>query len=236
VVVRAPEAPRIEVHEVHQEAPEPVEARSSAADLHAEEPSEPYESALELSAADTSGINAAKLREELAAAKLREEIAAAWALPAAETYKRDEANHESSLAQDIAKSLEDTMRLEEAKAKSDDDTIEEEAFTETAVNPDETMVGVAGETASFAATEVLPESTMKMGPNDFPKELDSEHLDYDFMAMGETEENQTLSATDKIKVAPELKKLGADDPELSAPRDTDGMPAAWAKNKNKKSA
>ena len=230
VVVRAPEAPRIEVHE------EPLEARAESrigmAETRPEEQNEPHESALELSTADTSGINAAKLREELAAAKLREEIAAAWALPAAETYKREDVDHESSLAQDIAKSLEDTIRLEGAKAQVEEDTIEEVAYTDTiAADPDETLIGAAGETASFAATEVLPDSTMKMGPDDFPKELDPEHLDYDLMELGEVEDKST-SATDKIKVTGEIKmaseqlKLGADDPELS-PRDN--MPRSWAK-------
>jgi hypothetical protein len=228
VVVRAPEAPRIEVHEAPLEAR--AESRIGVAEMRPEEQNEPHESALELSTADTSGINAAKLREELAAAKLREEIAAAWALPAAETYKREDVDHESSLAQDIAKSLEDTIRLEGAKAE--DDTIEEMAYTDTiAVDPDETLVGAVGETASFAATEVLPESTVMMGPDDFPKELDPEHLDYDLMQLGEVEDNST-SATDKIKVTGEIKmasdqlKLGADDPEL-APRDD--MPRSWAK-------
>jgi FimV-like protein len=228
VVVRAPEVPRIEVHE---EPLEPrVEAHRGAAQVRAEEQAEPSESALELSTADTSGINAAKLREELAAAKLREEIAAAWALPAAETYKREDVDHESSLAQDIAKSLEDTIKLEAAKDQNPEDTLEEEAFTDTMTDSDATIIGAAGETANFVATEVLPDSTMKMSPHDFPTELDPDQLDYNLMELGEAD--TSTSATDKIKVTGEIKlaadqlKLGADDPELS---DHDDNLPKWAK-------
>ena len=235
VAARIVETPRIEVHEEPREPR--FEPRIGVAEMRPEEQEEPNESALELSAADTSGINAAKLREELAAAKLREEIAAAWALPAAETYKREDADHESSLAQDIAKSLEDTIKLEAAKGSSTDDTIEEEAFTDTMA--DGTIVGAVGETASFAATEVLPDSTMKMSPGDFPQELDAEHLDYDLMELGDVEVDNT-SATDKIKVTGEIKlaadqmKLGADDPGLSG-HDREPNPptdlSTWAKSK-----
>jgi hypothetical protein len=178
------------------------------------------ESALELSTADTSGINAAKLREELAAAKLREEIAAAWALPAAETYKREDMDHESStLAQDIGRSLEDTATLQAAQA-SPEDTIEEEAYTDTIANPDiDDFVGKAGETGSFAATAILPDATVRMTAKDFPTEIDPDNLDYNLVDLGESPD--TGSATDKIKVTGELKlatdelKLGADDPSLS---------------------
>jgi FimV-like protein len=246
VVVRAPVPAPIEVHE---EPAEPrVEARTAKAELRPEEQHEPNESALELSAADTSGINAAKLREELAAAKLREEIAAAWALPSAESYKREDMNHESTLAQDIAKSLEDTMKLEAAMATGEGDTIEEEAFTDTISHTDTgTIVGAVGETASFTATEVLPESTMKMSPSDFPKELDPDHLDYNFMDLEQPSESEvadtvsmqgdvTTASTDRIKVTGELKlatdelKLGADDPKNSAGSIEDEL-ANWAKKR-----
>jgi len=103
-----PEAARIEVYE------EPLVPRTETRPEPHYERHEPMESALELSSADTAGINAAQLREELAAAKLREEIAAAWALPAAESYKRDDFDPENTLAQDIAKSLEDTLALQAA--------------------------------------------------------------------------------------------------------------------------
>jgi len=103
-----PEAARIEVYE------EPLVPRTETHPEPHYERHEPMESALELSTADTAGINAAQLREELAAAKLREEIAAAWALPAAESYKRDDFDPENTLAQDIAKSLEDTLALQAA--------------------------------------------------------------------------------------------------------------------------
>jgi len=216
VIARAPEAPRMEVQEHHGSPSEPlIEARGMRPDAH----EEPRESALELSAADTAGINATKLWEELAAAKLREEIAAAWALPAAETYKREDMNHESTLAQDIAKSLEDTLNLEAAKARSEEDTVDEEAYTETIANDTGTLVGVVGDTANFAATEVLPEATMKMSAEDFPAELDPDQLDYNLTALDD--EPDTGSATDKIKVTGEVKlaadglKLGADDPHLS---------------------
>ena len=238
VVVRAPEPPRIEVYE------EPVEAQAEAStgipEMHREEQNEPHESALELSTADTSGINAAKLREELAAAKLREEIAAAWALPAAETYKREDANHDNSLAQDIAKSLEDTIKLQAAKAESDAETIEEVAFTDTLSDEDGTIVGAVGETADFVATEVLPDSTMKMSADDFPKELDPDHLDFnltelessvdtvDTVNMKAHVEDKSESPTDRIKVAGELK-LGADDPQLSV-QDHEDL-ASWAKKR-----
>jgi hypothetical protein len=213
VITRAPEAARIEVQEHHASPSEPrIEARIGMHEMRPETQHEPMESALELSAADTSGINAAKLWEELAAAKLREEIAAAWALPAAETYKREDINHESTLAQDIAKSLEDTIKLQAAQASSAGDTIEEEAYTDTIANPDiDTIIGKAGETANFAATAILPHE-------DYPAELDSDHLDYNLVDLGETQ--NTESATDKIKITGELKlaadglKLGADDPEL----------------------
>jgi hypothetical protein len=232
VVVRAPVPAPIEVHEAPAEPV--VEARAVKAEVRVEEYHEPSESALELSAADTSGINAAKLREELAAAKLREEIAAAWALPSAESYKREELDHESTLAQDIAKSLEDTMRLEAGKAPSEGDTIEEEAYTDTISHTDTgTIVGVAGETASFAATEVLPQQTLKL--SDFPKELDPDHLDYDFMSMEPpTDTEAEGAATDRIKLDEELKlatddmKLGADDPKLTE-ASIDEELANWAK-------
>jgi FimV-like protein len=256
VVVRAPAPAPIEVHEAPAEPI--VEARAPKAEVRVEEHHEPSESALELSANDTSGINAAKLREELAAAKLREEIAAAWALPSAESYKREDINHESTLAQDIAKSLEDTVRVEAAKAPSEGDTIEEEAHTDTG-----TIVGVADEMPSFSATEVLPEPTLKM--KDFPKELDADNLDYDFMQLEgptDTEVADTVNmkaeaetaATDRIKLNQELElatddlkldanelkldaedlnldanlKLGADDPKLSGSSIEDEL-ASWAK-------
>jgi FimV-like protein len=235
MIVRAPEPARIEVHEHQIEEPSELrtEARLGMAEMRPEEQPEPMESALELSTADTSGINAAKLREELAAAKLREEIAAAWALPAAETYKREDAHHnESTLAQDIAKSLEDTTRLQAAQAHAEDETLEEEAFTDTIANSDETIVGSVGETANFAATEVLPESTMKMSASDFPTELDPEQLDYNFVDMDDADANaKDSSATDKIKVTGEIKaaqdglKFGADDPKLSLHDEL----ADWAK-------
>jgi FimV-like protein len=238
VVVRAPEPPRIEVHEEPVEAR--VEARTGMPEMRYEEQNEPHESALELSTADTSGINAAKLREELAAAKLREEIAAAWALPAAETYKREDANHDNSLAQDIAKSLEDTIKLQAAKAESDAETIEEVAFTDTLSDEDGTIVGAVGETADFVATEVLPDSTMKMSADDFPKEFDPDHLDFnltelessvdtvDTVNMKAQLEDKTDSPTDRIKVGGELK-LGADDPQLSV-QDHEDL-ANWAKKR-----
>ena len=249
VVVRAPLPSRIEVHE--EPAEPPVEVRAAMPEVRVEE-HEPSESALELSAADTSGINAAKLREELAAAKLREEIAAAWALPSAESYKREEqAGHESTLAQDIAKSLEDTMRLEAARAAGAQaeggDTIEEEAFTDTISHTDTgTIVGVAGETASFAATEVLPESTMKMSASDFPNEIDPNHLDFNLMELEQPTDSEAAdtinmkgdadrtAATDRIKLTGELRlandemKLGADDPKLGASSIEDEL-ASWAK-------
>jgi hypothetical protein len=173
---------------------------------------EPMESALELSAADTGGINAAKLREELAAAKLREEIAAAWALPEAETYKSEDMDHGSTLAQDIGKSLEDTVTLQAAQAGSAEDTIEEEAYTDTIANPD-----------------VLPDATVRMRAEDFPSKIDPEHLDYNFVDLDEA--TDTGSATDKIKLTGEVKlaadglKLGADDPDLSLHDEL----ANWAK-------
>jgi len=215
VVVRAPEAPRIEVQEHHEPPSEPrIEARTAKHEMRPDAHQEPMESALELSTADTSGINAAKLREELAAAKLREEIAAAWALPAAETYKREDMDHESTLAQDIAKSLEDTVTLQAAQAGSAGDTIEEEAYTDTIANPE---------------IDILAGATVVMSAEDFPTEIDPDHLDYNLVDLDEAPD--TGSATDKIKVTGELKlaadglKLGADDPNLSVHDEL----ANWAK-------
>ncbi len=182
VAVRAPEVPPMEVMEYPEERSEPtIEASIGTHEKHPDAHHEPMESALELSMADTSGIDAAKLREELAAAKLREEIAAAWALPAAETYKREDMDHESTLAQDIAKSLEDTVQLEEAKLSADD-TIEEEIFTDTLADPGEdTIVGVADDdTHNFtAATAVMK------APEPEPLRIDAENLDYDFMELSQ---------------------------------------------------
>jgi pilus assembly protein FimV len=160
VTFRVPEAPRIEVQEFHEV---PSDARAAARE-------EPIESALELSITDTSGINAAKLREELAAAKLREEIAAAWALPAAETYKREDIDHDSTLAQDIAKSLDDTVKLQQAHEGGD--TIEE------ANSYIETIVGAAGDTGNYAAaTALMPAPHTEPDPI----HIDPENLDFNLM-------------------------------------------------------
>jgi len=185
VAVRAPEAPRMEVQEHQAEPSEPrIEASIDTHQRHPEAHQDPMESALELSMADTSGIDAAKLREELAAAKLREEIAAAWALPAAETYKREDMDHESTLAQDIAKSLEDTVQLEEAKLTADD-TIEEEAFDGLADEGVDTIVGEAGDTQNFAAATAVLQAPE---PESAPLHIDAENLDYDFMELSQPEE------------------------------------------------
>ena len=188
VAVRAPVAPLIEVQE-HNEAPsEPrIEARIGMHEVHPEAQHEPMESALELSTADTSGINATKLREELAAAKLREEIAAAWALPAAETYKREDMDHESTLAQDIAKSLEDTVKLEQSTVSADD-TIEEEAYTDTIANTD-TIVGEAGDTHNFAAATALMQSP------DAELEIDGDRLDYNFLDLDQSAAQLQVEST-----------------------------------------
>jgi pilus assembly protein FimV len=191
VAVRAPEAPRIEVKEHHEPPSEPrVESSIGTQQRHREAHHEPMESALELSMADTSGIDAAKLREELAAAKLREEIAAAWALPAAETYKREDMDHDSTLAEDIAKSLEDTVQLEGAKLSADD-TIEEEAFTDTLADAgEETIVGEAGDTQNFAAATAV----MKP-PQPEPLHIDAEHLDFNFSELSQPDTHVKLEGT-----------------------------------------
>ena len=198
VVVRAPEAPRIEVHEHPSEAR--IDAGIGMFESYPEEQAEPMESALELSMNDTSGIDVAKLREELAAAKLREEIAAAWALPAAETYKREDLDHESTLVQDIANSLEDTVKLETAKAQSEEDTIDEEAYTDTIANPDiDTFVGAAGETAHFAATAILPASAI-LPEAAMNLQIDAEHLDYNLLDLDQSTEavNSQADANDRL--------------------------------------
>jgi FimV-like protein len=171
VTIRAPEAPRIEVQEHHET---PREARAEARE-------EPVESALELSITDTSGINAAKLREELAAAKLREEIAAAWALPAAETYKREDSDHDSTLAQDIAKSLDDTVKIRQAQESSD--TVEEAPpHFDTLVNSYvDTIVGAAGDTGNYAAATALMPAP-KAEPD--PIHIDAQNLDYNLLDLG----------------------------------------------------
>ena len=190
VAARAPEAPRIEVQEHHQPAASPgggprIEARAGMQEIQPDSEQEPMESALELSIGDTSGINAAKLREELAAAKLREEIAAAWALPAAETYKREDIDHESTLAQDIAKSLEDTIKLEQTK--SADDTIEEEAYTDTLAADDaDTIVGAAGDTHNFAQATALMRSPAASPADAEQLAIDAEHLDYDLLDLDQS--------------------------------------------------
>jgi hypothetical protein len=197
VAVRAPEAPRIEVQEHHAEPSEPrIEARIGMHEMRPDAHEDPMESALELSTADTSGINAAKLREELAAAKLREEIAAAWALPAAETYKRDDINHESTLAQDIAKSLEDTVKLEQSLV-SVDDTIEEEAYTDTIANTDvDTIVGEAGDTHNFAAATALMAS-----PDAEQLKVDADHLDYNLLDLDQSDAHVKMETTKEHVIA-----------------------------------
>jgi FimV-like protein len=197
VAVRAPEAPRIEVQEHHEAPSEPrIEARIGMHEMRPDTQDEPMESALELSTADTSGINAAKLREELAAAKLREEIAAAWALPAAETYKREDINHESTLAQDIAKSLEDTVKLEQAQT-SVDDTIEEEAYTDTIAATDvDTIVGEAGDTHNFAAATALMPS-----PQAEQLKIDADHLDYNLLDLDQSDVHVKMETTKEHVIA-----------------------------------
>jgi pilus assembly protein FimV len=192
VAARTPEAPRIEVQEHHEPPSEPrAEARIGMHEMRPESQEEPMESALELSIADTSGINAAKLREELAAAKLREEIAAAWALPAAETYKREDLDHESTLAQDIAKSLEDTVKLEQAKSGADE-TIEEEAYTDTVANTDIDTIVEEAETGSYAtATALLP--TPKHEPEAL--HIDAEHLDYNLLDLDGSDAHVNMEGT-----------------------------------------
>jgi pilus assembly protein FimV len=198
VTVRAPEASRIEVLEHHELPSEPTApARAATPEVRREPHAEPMESALELSIADTSGINAAKLREELAAAKLREEIAAAWALPAAETYKREDIDPDSTLARDIAKSLEDTANLQKAKASAGDTLeeafTEEDAYTETIANSDlDAFVEEAGETARYAAaTALMPR------PDEEPEPMliDAEHLDYNLLDLDGPDAHVNMEGT-----------------------------------------
>ena len=269
----APQA-AIEVYEEPLPLVQRAEARPEPRQER-QERQEPMESALELSTADTAGINAAQLREELAAAKLREEIAAAWALPAAESYQRDDFDPENTLAQDIAKSLEDTLALQAAmtgtygevhqagdtvetlqhmghpgdtaetllQAGYPGDTVEtlthvgyfgqssrsEPNSQDDAPNSDAThemRTGAVGHTGRFSATEFPPHAAAE----DLAGEFDTHHLDYNFMEMGETHdtvnmkghvEDATKNATDRIKVAGDVKaaaeklELGADDPKLS---------------------
>jgi FimV-like protein len=201
--VRAPQAQRIEVKEHHEAPPEPRSEAPAAAPKKPPAPRhEPFESALELSNADTSGINAAKLREELAAAKLREEIAAAWALPAAETYKREELDHDSTLAQDIAKSLEDTVQLEQAQVSADD-TLEEAAFGDALAETNvDTFVGNAGDTQNFtAATAVMH------APAAAPLPIDAENLDYDLMELSQPETHVKLEGTTQEHVVVKDRRI-----------------------------
>jgi FimV-like protein len=191
---RAPEATRIEVQEHHEQPSEPrIEARIGMHEMRPEAQHEPMESALELSTADTSGIDASKLREELAAAKLREEIAAAWALPAAETYKREDMDHESTLARDIAKSLEDTIKLGPTTASADD-TIEDEAYTDTIANTD-TIVGEAGDTHNFAAATALMPS-----PDSEQLKIDADHLDYNLLDLDQSDAQVNTESTTREHV------------------------------------
>jgi FimV-like protein len=190
--VRAPEAARIEVQEHHEAQSEPsVDARVGTYAQRAETQEDPIESALELSIGDTSGINAAKLREELAAAKLREEIAAAWALPAAETYKREDLDHDSTLALDIAKSLEDTVNLEKGNVSADD-TIEE-AYTDTIVNSHvDTFVEATAETGNYeAATALMP------APDSEPEaiQIDADNLDYNLLDLDGPDAHVNMEGT-----------------------------------------
>jgi FimV-like protein len=190
--VRAPEAARIEVQEHHEAQSEPsADARVGTYAQRAETQEDPIESALELSIGDTSGINAAKLREELAAAKLREEIAAAWALPAAETYKREDLDHDSTLAMDIAKSLEDTVNLAKGNVSADD-TIEE-AYTDTIVNSHvDTFVEATAETGNYeAATALMP------APDSEPEaiQIDADNLDYNLLDLDGPDAHVNMEGT-----------------------------------------
>ena len=79
-----------------------------------------------------------------------------------------------------------------------------------------------------------------MSADDFPKELDPDHLDFnltelessvdtvDTVNMKAQVEDKSESPTDRIKVAGELK-LGADDPQLSV-QDHEDL-ASWAKKR-----
>jgi FimV-like protein len=185
------EASRIEVQEHHAPSEQRVEARIANHEMRPEAQEDPMESALELSIADTSGINAAKLREELAAAKLREEIAAAWALPAAETYKREDLDPDSTLAQDIARSLEDTVTLAQGKASADQ-TIEE-AYTDTLANAyADTYVEAAGTTGNYAAaTALMP--TRHEEPA--PMHIDAENLDYNLLDLDGSDVHVNMEGT-----------------------------------------
>jgi FimV-like protein len=106
---------------------------------------------------ETAAHLEAPQEDDMAAARLREELALAWAIPAAEEYRRED-NEEHTLAEAIAKSLSDTARMRAISAEqmaADESTIIEamETANHTVIAAGDTAMLPAA-TVNMSATEV----------------------------------------------------------------------------------
>jgi pilus assembly protein FimV len=106
---------------------------------------------------ETAAHLEAPQEDDMAAARLREELALAWAIPAAEEYRRED-NEEHTLAEAIAKSLSDTARMRAISAEqmaADESTIIEamETANHTVIAASDTAMLPAA-TVNMSATEV----------------------------------------------------------------------------------
>jgi hypothetical protein len=153
------------------------------------------------SEADTQRLSP---EEEAAAERLRQEIAAAWSIPQAEEYQRFD-DTETSLAEALARGMEDTVKLraaaEAAAAQQASDNAETMiAPTDTAMLPAATLTMPAPDTAATAPMKV---PTPPVKPS---RSAEGTKLDYNLSDLDRSQSAQHVQMPSMLNQPPVLKE------------------------------